>query len=66
MTMMVTEVHDALLAAGAPEDKAARAAQALAAYDNRFNKVEADLALLKWMNGLVIAGVIALITKTFF
>ena len=66
MTMMVTEVYDALLAAGAPEDKAARAAQALAGYDNRFNKVEADLTLLKWMVGLVMAGIVALITKTFF
>jgi hypothetical protein len=73
MTMMVTEVYDALLAAGAPEDKAARAAQALAAYDNRFNKVDADLIrvssdlkLVQWMVGLVIAGVVALITKTFF
>ncbi len=73
MTMMVTEVYDALLAAGAPEDKAARAAQALASYDNRFNKVDADfakvdadLALLKWMVGLVVAGIVALITKTFF
>ena len=66
MTMMVTEVYDALLAAGAPEDKAAWAAQALAGYDNRFNKVEADLTLLKWMVGLVMAGIVALITKTFF
>ena len=66
MTMMVTEVYDALLAAGGPEDKAVRAAQALAGYDNRFNKVEADLTLLKWMVGLVMAGIVALITKTFF
>ena len=73
MTMMVTEVCDALLAAGAPEDKAARAAQALAGYDNRFNKwdadfakVTADLARLKWMIGLVMAGIVALVTKTFF
>ncbi|WP_174299711.1 integrase [Caulobacter sp. S45] len=66
MTMMVKEVYDALLAAGAPEDKAARAAQALAGNDNRFNKVESDLTLLKWMVGLVMAGIVALITKTFF
>ena len=73
MTMMVTEVYDALLAAGAPEEKAARAAQASAGYDNRFNKVDADLTrmegdlkLLKWMVGIVMAGIVALITKTFF
>lgn len=50
MTMMVTE----------------RAAAALANDDNRFNKVETDLAVLKWMVGLVIAGVIALVLKAFF
>ena len=73
MTMMVTEIYDALLSAGAPEEKAIKAAQALASYDNRFNKVdsdsakvEADLRLLKWMVGLVVAGVVALIMKAFF
>ena len=66
MTMMVAEVYDALLAAGAPEDKAKRAAEALASYDNRFNKVETDLAVLKWMTGLVVAGVVTLIIKAFF
>ena len=45
MTMMVTEVYNALLAAGAPEDKAARAAQALAGYDNRSNKVDTSLTI---------------------
>jgi hypothetical protein len=73
MTMMVAEVYKALLAAGAPEEKTVKAAQALASYDSRFNKVDADLnklgadiKLLQWMLGLVIAGIVALITKTFF
>ena len=73
MTMMVTEVYHARLAAGAPEDKAVKAAQALASYDSRFNKVDAelnkvgaDIKLLQWMVGLVVAGIVALITKTFF
>ena len=55
-----------MVTAGAPEDKAIKAAQALASFDNRFNKVEADLSLLKWMTGLVIAGVVAPIIETFF
>ena len=40
---------------------------------NRFNKVDADLTkitadlkLLQWMVGLLVAGIVALITKTFF
>ncbi len=66
MTMMVTEVYDALMSAGAPEDKAMRAAQALAGYDNRFNRIETDLTLVKWMLGLVVAGIVALVLKAFF
>ena len=111
--MMVAEVYDAFLAAGMPEDKAVRAAQAMANLDSRFSKVEvdtdhrfarmqtdidrrfdevdkrfnkleldinnrfnkvdlrfgkveADLKLLKWMVGLVVAGIVALITKSLF
>lgn len=40
MTTMVTEVYDALLSAGAPEDKARAAAEVLSNYDERFNHLE--------------------------
>ncbi|PIX96280.1 MAG: integrase, partial [Hydrogenophilales bacterium CG_4_10_14_3_um_filter_63_21] len=46
---------DALKDAGATEDKARKAAEALAAYENRFNKVESDLNLLKWTVGFNLA-----------
>ncbi|PJB02488.1 MAG: integrase, partial [Hydrogenophilales bacterium CG_4_9_14_3_um_filter_63_34] len=49
------EVYDALKDAGATEDKARKAAEALAAYENRFNKVESDLNLLKWTVGFNLA-----------
>jgi len=52
---MIFEVYDALKDAGATEDKAKKAAEALAAYENRFNKVESDLNLLKWMVGFNLA-----------
>ncbi len=65
MSTMITEVYDAFIAAGAPEDKAKAAAKALADYDSRFNKVEADLLLLKWMVGFVLAGVISIVAKSF-
>jgi hypothetical protein len=59
MAMMISEVYDAFIASGAPEDKAREAAMAVAAYDGRFNKIENDLGtirgdinLLKWMNGI--------------
>jgi hypothetical protein len=47
---MISEVYDAFLAAGAPEDKARKAAEAIASY-NRFGRIERGLAVLKWMTG---------------
>lgn len=55
MPMMISEVYDAFIASGAPEDKARKAAETLAGFENRFAKVEADLSLLKWMVGANIA-----------
>jgi hypothetical protein len=62
MTTMIAEVYDALVAAGSPEDKARRAAEAIAAYENRFGKIEPDLNLLKWMVGFVLAFCVAILS----
>jgi hypothetical protein len=37
----------------------------LAGYETRFAKVETDLAVIKWMLGVVIAGVASLVIKAF-
>ena len=66
MAVMLSKTYDALIAAGAPEDKARDAAEELAAYENRFAKIETDLTVLKWMMGVQIAGVASLIIKAFF
>jgi hypothetical protein len=66
MATMISEVYDAFISAGAPEDKARKAAEALANYDTRFNRIEPDLLVLKWMIGTILAGVAALVVKTFF
>jgi hypothetical protein len=63
---MISEVYDALIAAGAPEDKARKAAEALADYENRFNRIDAELVMLKWMVGFGIALNIAILTRLFF
>jgi hypothetical protein len=63
---MISEVYEAFIAAGTPEDKARKAAEAIASYENRFSRVETDLAVLKWMTGTIPAGVVALVIKTFF
>lgn len=62
---MISGVYDALREAGASEDKARAAAGALADYDARFNKIEADLLLLKWMTGFLLAGMLSLLIKSF-
>ena len=66
MATMISEVYDAFLAAGAPEDKARKAAEAIASYENRFSRLEADLLVLKWMTGTILGGVAALVIKSFF
>jgi hypothetical protein len=40
-------VYDAFIASGAPEDKARQAAEAMAAYEGRFNKIEGDLGMIR-------------------
>ena len=41
------------------------AAEELAGYESRFAKIETDLAVIKWMLGVVIAGVASLVIKAF-
>jgi hypothetical protein len=69
---MISEVYDAVIASGAPEDKARKAAEAMAAYDGRFNKIEVDLGmirgdinLLKWMNGITWALCVGILFRLF-
>ena len=66
MTAIMMELYDALREAGASEDKSRSAAKAIADYDSRFNRVEADLMVLKWMVGAILAGVVSLVMKAFF
>ena len=66
MATLISEAYDAFIAAGAPEDKARKAAEALADYENRFNRLDAELIVLKWMVGFGIALNIAILTRLFF
>lgn len=58
MSVMNTELYDALRNAGADDEKARDAAASVAAYDSRLNRIDRDLSLLKWMLGfnLVFTG----------
>ena len=72
MTTMVPEVYDAFLAAGAPEEKARKAAEAIANCGQRSDSVDRGtlkartaLLLLKWMFGFAIALDVALLIRVF-
>ena len=47
MTTMIAEVYDALLAAGSPEDKARKAAEAVAGFENRLIAIDQRLAKME-------------------
>ena len=68
-SMMVTELYDALRAAGAPEEKARAAAQAMSeeslATKADVARLERELLVVKWMTGGIVAGVISLLLKSF-
>lgn len=65
MALMIRELYDALLSAGVSDEKAAKAAEAVAQYEGRFNKIETDLAVLKWMIGFNLAATVAILFKVF-
>lgn len=65
MATMISEVYDAFIAAGTPEDKARKAAEALADYENRFTGIDAEPVILKWMVGFGIALNVAILVRLF-
>ena len=54
MALMLNEVYFALLEAGASEDKARKAAEAVAAYDNRLAAIERKLETHTYMLSTII------------
>ena len=65
MSTMISEVYDALKEAGASEEKSRKAAEAIASYENRFARIESDLAVIKWMIGFNMAMTTAVLWKVF-
>jgi len=66
MSTMNAEIYSALIDAGATEDKAKDAAKSVADYQNDINEVKANLKLIKWGIGLIIAAEVLPILKTIF
>lgn len=65
MSLMISEIYDAFIAAAAPEEKARKAAEAMIVHENRFSKIESELAVMRWMEGFVIALLSAVALKLF-
>lgn len=70
--MMIEELYDALIEAGASENKARAASRALADYDKRFTGVEKELMDIRgtlklhgWMLATHTAMLVALLFKAF-
>jgi hypothetical protein len=70
MTTMISEVYTAFRSAGVDEETSRKAAEALSAESLATKgdviRIERELAVIKWMVGLVIAGVAAQIIKGFY
>jgi hypothetical protein len=65
MSMMMTELYDALTNAGADETRARDAATAVAAWGDRFNSLEGKVNLLQWMAGFNLALTTAILWRVF-
>ncbi len=65
MSVMQSEVFEALRAIDIPEEKALKAASALSKRDEDVVSVKAELLLIKWMMGFVLAFQVAIFAKLF-
>lgn len=69
MATMISEVYEAFRAAGVPEDKARKAAEAVAdlrvnGSRSRLGIIEAKLTLLQWLQSGVGFGILFLVVKS--
>jgi len=72
MALQLGALREALVDAGASPEKAAKAAEELAGYENRFDGVdtrlgalEGEVKLLKWMIGFNLAMTLAVLWRVF-
>lgn len=63
--MVIEEIYDALIEAGASESKASAADRAMTNYGTRTSKIESDINLLKWMVGFNTALTVAILFRVF-
>lgn len=65
MSGLQSEVFEAFRAIDIPEEKALKAATALSQRDNDVSAIKAELLVLKWMMGFVLAFQVAIFVRSF-
>ena len=65
MALQLGALRDALLEAGASEEKARKASEEAASYGTRLAGIEGRLSVLPWMTGTNVALTIAVLFKLF-
>lgn len=65
MALQLGALRDALIEAGATQEKADKAAEELAGYETRLAGIDTRLAVLTWMVGANLALTLAVIAKLF-
>jgi hypothetical protein len=63
MATMITEVYDAFKAAGVDDEKARKAAEAIATYENKFHEMKTEFQVIKWMVGTNIVLTLGVLGK---
>ena len=63
MATMLGEVYDALREIGVSEEKARKAAEAMASYDPQIAAIRSDVRLLTWMVGLLYVPILGILVK---
>ncbi|MFM9976897.1 MAG: hypothetical protein ACKVOP_02465 [Sphingomonadaceae bacterium] len=63
MSLMLSSMYDAPIDGGTSDEKARKAAEEVANYDNRLNTLDAKMTLLQWMAGVNIALTVGVLLK---
>ena len=66
MAIMMRSLYEALVEGGTSPDAAKKAAEEVADYQKQLSEIRTDLALIKGLLGVAVAGVLALVIRTFF
>lgn len=65
MALQLGALREALIEAGASDDKANQAAEEVASYERDMADIRSDLRVVKWAQGATLAAVVAILLRVF-